>query len=66
MVVFVAIKKIDQNYITKLVCLGDSIIAKDRDPSGILKLTPRLEKELPNWIIINAGVGGDNTKNALS
>ena len=48
-----------------LVCLGDSITAKDRDPSGILKLTPRLQEKLPNWIIINAGISGDNTKNAL-
>lgn len=48
-----------------LVCLGDSITAKEKDPSGTLKLTPRLKQLLPNWTIINAGVSGDNTRGAL-
>ena len=50
----------------KLICLGDSITAKEKDPSGTLKLTPRLKQVLPNWTIINAGVSGDNTKGALN
>ncbi|MEM6614669.1 MAG: GDSL-type esterase/lipase family protein, partial [Cyanobacteria bacterium P01_C01_bin.72] len=49
----------------KLICLGDSITAKEKDPSGTLKLTPRLKQVLPNWTIINAGVAGDNTRGAL-
>lgn len=50
----------------KLICLGDSITAKEKDPSGTLKLTPRLKKVFPGWIIINSGVGGDNTRGALN
>lgn len=49
----------------KLICLGDSITAKEEDSSGTLKLTPRLKQALPSWTIINAGVGGDNTRGAL-
>lgn len=49
----------------KLICLGDSITAKEKDPSGTLKLTPRLQRVLPSWTIINAGVAGDNTRGAL-
>ncbi|MDJ0588638.1 MAG: GDSL-type esterase/lipase family protein [Pleurocapsa sp. MO_226.B13] len=50
----------------KLICLGDSITAKEKDPSGTLKLTPRLKQVFPGWIIINSGVGGDNTRGALN
>ena len=50
----------------KLVCLGDSITAKEKDPSGTLKLIPRLKQALPNWTITNAGVSGDNTRGALN
>ncbi|MEM7594000.1 MAG: GDSL-type esterase/lipase family protein [Cyanobacteria bacterium P01_A01_bin.83] len=49
----------------KLICLGDSITAKEKDPNGTLKLTPRLKQVLPSWTIINAGVAGDNTRGAL-
>ncbi|MEM7758788.1 MAG: GDSL-type esterase/lipase family protein [Cyanobacteria bacterium P01_A01_bin.40] len=49
-----------------LVCLGDSITAQEKDREGFLKLTPRLQQSLPNWKIINSGVPGDNTKNALN
>ena len=49
-----------------LVCLGDSITAKEKDPEGILKLTPRLQQNLSNWNIINSGVGGENTRGALN
>ena len=50
----------------KLICLGDSITAKEKDPSGTIKLTPRLKQVLPGWTIINAGVEGDNTRGALN
>ena len=50
----------------KLVCLGDSITSKEKDPNGILKLTPRLKQALPDWTIINSGVSGDNTTRALN
>ena len=50
---------------SKLICLGDSITAKEKDSTGTIKLTPRLKQVLPGWTIINAGVGGDNSRNAL-
>ena len=31
-----------------LVCLGDSITAKEKDPDGVLKLTPRIQQNLPH------------------
>ena len=49
-----------------LVCLGDSITAKEKDSDGILKLTPRLQQNLSNWNIINSGIGGENTRGALN
>ena len=49
-----------------LVCLGDSITAKEQDPEGIFKLTPRLQQNLSNWNIINSGIGGENTRGALN
>ena len=49
-----------------LVCLGDSITAKEKDPSGVLKLVPRLKQNLSSWKIINSGVPGENTRGALA
>ena len=49
-----------------LVCLGDSIIAKEYDADGVAKLTPRLRDNLSNWTVINAGIGGENTRGALA
>ena len=49
-----------------LVCLGDSITAREKDDSGAVKLTPRLQNFLSGWTVINSGVGGDNTKGALN
>ena len=48
-----------------LVCLGDSITAKEYDADGVAKLTPRLRDNLSNWTVINAGIGGENTRGAL-
>ncbi|MEM8672532.1 MAG: GDSL-type esterase/lipase family protein [Cyanobacteria bacterium P01_G01_bin.67] len=50
----------------KLICLGDSITAKEKDPSGILKLVPRLKQALPDWTVMNSGVPGDNSRGALN
>ena len=30
------------------------------------RLTPRLQEVFPNWIVVNAGVPGDNTFDALN
>ena len=49
-----------------LVCLGDSITAKEKDANGVLKLTPRLQQNLPHWTVINSGIGGENTQGALN
>ena len=49
-----------------LVCLGDSITAKEVEDTGTLRLTPRLRQVLPTWTIINSGVPGDTTKAALN
>ena len=49
-----------------LVCLGDSITAKEYDADGVAKLTPRLRDNLSNWTVINAGIGGENTRGALA
>ncbi|VEP13507.1 Lipolytic protein G-D-S-L family [Hyella patelloides LEGE 07179] len=50
----------------KLICLGDSITAKEKDSSGTIKLTLRLKQVFSGWTIINAGVGGDNSRGALN
>ena len=49
-----------------LVCLGDSITANEYDADGIPKLTPRLRTGLTNWTVINSGLGGENTRDALA
>ena len=49
----------------KLVCLGDSITAMEQSSDGTSRLTPRLRSGLAGWEVINAGVSGDNTRDAL-
>ncbi|HHY2674189.1 MULTISPECIES: SGNH/GDSL hydrolase family protein [Bacillus cereus group] len=49
-----------------LVCFGDSITADDVFFDGIPRLTPRLQVMFPDWKVVNAGVPGDNTFNALN
>ena len=49
-----------------LVCLGDSITAKQYDADGVPKLSPRLRNSLSDWTVINAGIGGENTQGALA
>lgn len=49
-----------------LVCLGDSITAKEKDKLGTIKLTPRLQQAFPDWTIINSGIPGENTRGALN
>jgi len=47
-----------------LVCFGDSITAR-KEGSPFPILTSKLEQQLTNWKIINAGVSGNNTYDAL-
>lgn len=49
-----------------LVCFGDSITADDVFFDGTPRLTPRLQRIFPNWEVVNAGVPGDNTFDALN
>ena len=49
----------------KLVCFGDSITAREQSNDGTNRLTPRLRSGLVGWEVINAGVSGDNTRDAL-
>ncbi|TCW54836.1 lysophospholipase L1-like esterase [Bacillus thuringiensis] len=48
-----------------LVCFGDSITADEVFFDGTPRLTPRLQEMFPNWKVVNAGVPGDNTFDAL-
>ncbi|AIW84201.1 SGNH/GDSL hydrolase family protein [Bacillus mycoides] len=49
-----------------LVCFGDSITADEMFFDGTPRLTPRLQEMFPNWKVVNAGVPGDNTFDALN
>lgn len=49
----------------RLVCFGDSITADECFEDGEQRLTPRLREAFPDWQVINAGVSGDNTRDAL-
>ncbi|QWH84657.1 SGNH/GDSL hydrolase family protein [Bacillus mycoides] len=49
-----------------LVCFGDSITADEIFFDGTTRLTPRLQEMFPNWKVVNAGVPGDNTFDALN
>ncbi|SET37637.1 Lysophospholipase L1 [Salinibacillus kushneri] len=49
----------------RLVCFGDSITARKEGCSKPM-LTTKLSSELENFDIINAGVSGDNTCDALT
>lgn len=48
----------------KLVCFGDSITARN-EGAPFPRLTSNLEQIFPDWIIINSGVAGNNTFDAL-
>ncbi|WJE50886.1 SGNH/GDSL hydrolase family protein [Bacillus cereus] len=48
-----------------LVCFGDSITDGETFWNGESRLTPRLQSLFPNWKVVNAGVSGDNTFDAL-
>lgn len=48
-----------------LVCFGDSITDGEIFWNGEPRLTPRLQDLFPDWKIVNAGVSGDNTFDAL-
>ncbi|MEK7015775.1 SGNH/GDSL hydrolase family protein [Bacillus sp. FSL R9-9410] len=49
-----------------LVCFGDSITADETFFGGTPRLTPRLQEMFPTWKVVNAGVPGDNTFDALN
>ncbi|MDH4422052.1 MULTISPECIES: SGNH/GDSL hydrolase family protein [Bacillus] len=49
-----------------LVCFGDSITADETFFDGTPRLTPRLQEMFPKWKVVNAGVPGDNTFDALN
>ncbi|PFE01299.1 esterase [Bacillus sp. AFS023182] len=48
-----------------LVCFGDSITDGETFWNGESRLTPRLQSLFPEWKVVNAGVSGDNTFDAL-
>ncbi|PEB51882.1 esterase [Bacillus pseudomycoides] len=48
-----------------LVCFGDSITADETFWNGAPRLTPRLQELFSDWKVVNAGVPGDNTFDAL-
>ncbi|MGE6365327.1 SGNH/GDSL hydrolase family protein [Bacillus paramycoides] len=48
-----------------LVCFGDSITADEMFFDGTPRLTPRLQEMFPHLKVLNAGVPGDNTFDAL-
>jgi lysophospholipase L1-like esterase len=48
----------------KLVCFGDSLTARNEGYHTPM-LTTKLSKQLPNYEIINAGVAGHTTKDAM-
>lgn len=50
----------------KLICFGDSITAREVSDDGTERLTPRLRNALPEWEVINSGVSGNNTRDALA
>ncbi|EJR53721.1 hypothetical protein IIM_02364 [Bacillus cereus VD107] len=49
-----------------LVCFGNSITADETFLDGTPRITPRLQELFPNWKVLNAGVSGDNTFDALN
>ncbi|MDF9557592.1 SGNH/GDSL hydrolase family protein [Bacillus tropicus] len=49
-----------------LVCFGDSITADEVFFDGTSRLTPRLQRIFSNWEVVNAGVPGDTTFDALN
>lgn len=48
----------------KLVCFGDSITVRSEGTEEA-RLTARIKMILNNWEIINAGIAGNNTRDAL-
>ena len=51
----------------RLICFGDSITAKEVSDDGTERLTPRLRYGLGSWgwEVINAGISGNNSRDAL-
>ncbi|MEH7463315.1 SGNH/GDSL hydrolase family protein [Bacillus thuringiensis] len=51
--------------VKRLICFGDSITAREIFENKALRLTPRLQNAFPEWEILNAGISGNNTYDAL-
>jgi len=49
-----------------IVCFGDSITAQDFSPDGSPRLTVLLQRAFPDCCVRNAGISGDNTRDALA
>jgi lysophospholipase L1-like esterase len=49
----------------KLICFGDSHTARERNPDGSPRLTSALRMRFPEWEVLNAGVSGHTTRDAL-
>ena len=49
----------------KLICFGDSITAGNTSEDGSDRLIPRLRKSLVGWEVIDAGVSGNNSRDAV-
>ena len=49
----------------KLICFGDSITAREISDDGSERLTPRLRDGLRGWEVINEGISGNNSRDAL-
>ncbi|MBA4494208.1 GDSL-type esterase/lipase family protein [Paenactinomyces guangxiensis] len=49
-----------------LVCFGDSNTADSYDANGTPRLTPRIADSLNGWKVINAGISGETTRDALA
>jgi isoamyl acetate esterase len=48
-----------------LVCFGDHMIANEVESDGTPRLTPRLRKDLQDWIVINAGSMSESVTTSL-
>jgi len=50
----------------RLICFGDSITARETFENGAYRLTPRLRIALSDWEVLNAGISGNNTRDAVA
>lgn len=48
-----------------LVCYGDSLTAKEKDANGDRRLTSRIRDNMPNWVVINAGIPNGTSRDGI-